>query len=439
MTRRVYIETYGCQMNQLDSELILGSLQKAGYNLTRDWNQADVILFNTCSVREHAEDRAYSNAGMTAKLKKKNPNLIVGIVGCMAQNHQEAVWNRLPFIDLIVGPRKFGAIPRLLRDVETDHKRRIAVDDCDDEFTEPNHVTEARHSSFQAYVKVMEGCDMNCTFCIVPKTRGTEISRTPESIVDEIKCLVDQGVVEVTLLGQTVNSYGKGLKPSCDLAGLLEKIHERTAVRRIRFITSHPVFMKKRLIEAMRDLPRVCKYLHVPAQSGSNRILELMKRCYTRERYLELANRLYETVPGIALASDWIVGFPTETEEDFQQTVGLLEQVRFQNSFVFKYSPRPDTEAAGMKDDVPFQVKQARNHRLLEVQAKISLERNKDSIGRTVEVLVEGPSKTDPKKQMGRTDQNQIVCFEAGRDLRGQFVNVTVERVTPLTLFGSMV
>lgn len=439
MTRQVYIETYGCQMNQLDSELILGSLQKAGYRLTRDRNTADVILFNTCSVREHAEDRAWSNAGLTAKLKKKNPDLIVGIVGCMAQNHQQAVWERLPFVDLIVGPRKFGAIPRLLREIESDRRRRIAVDDCDDEFTEPNHVTEARHTPFQAYVKVMEGCDMHCTFCIVPQVRGPEISRTPESIVDEIKRLADQGVVEVTLLGQTVNSYGKGLKPHCDLAGLLEKIHDQTPVRRIRFITSHPVFMKKRLIEAMRDLPRVCKYLHFPAQSGSNRILELMKRCYTRERYLELSNQLYETVPGIALASDWIVGFPTETEEDFEQTVSLLEQVRFQNSFVFKYSSRPDTAAAGWADDVPFQVKQERNRRLLEVQARISLERNRTMIGKTAEVLVEGPSKTDPKKQMGRTDRNQIVCFEAGRDLRGRFVNVTIERVTHLTLFGSLV
>jgi tRNA-2-methylthio-N6-dimethylallyladenosine synthase len=437
--KRVYIETFGCQMNQLESELILGQLAAKGYAVTEKKDQADLILYNTCSVREHAEERAMSHAGMVGKLKKKNPKLVVGIVGCMAQAKQKEIWRRLPYIDLIVGPRKLGAIPRLVDEIERTGEKRMATEEFDEEFIEPTHMTEARRTSFQAYIKVMEGCDMNCTFCIVPRTRGTEVSRAPEAIVEEARTLADQGVVEITLLGQTVNSYGKGLKPYCDLAGLLERLNDVAGLRRIRFITSHPVFMKRRLIEAMRDLPHVCKYIHVPAQSGSNRILEAMKRRYTRERYLDLARELYETVPGIAIASDWIVGFPGETDEDFEQTVDLMKQVRCQNSFVFKYSPRPGTEAHGFADDVPEEIKEARNQTLLAVQEHISEERNRALIGKRFEVLVEGPSKHVKTKWMSRADSNQIVCFAAGRDLTGRFVNVDVTESTPLTLTGTLV
>lgn len=437
--RRVYIETFGCQMNQLETELILGKLAGRGYQVTERKDQADLILYNTCSVREHAEERAMSHAGMVGKLKKKNPKLVVGIVGCMAQAKQKEIWGRLPFIDLIVGPRKLGAIPRLVEEIERTGEKRMATEEFDEEFIEPSHLTEARRTPFQAYIKVMEGCDMNCTFCIVPRTRGSEVSRTPEAIVDEARRLADQGVVEVTLLGQTVNSYGKGLKPYCDLAGLLERLNHIPGLRRIRFVTSHPVFMKRRLIEAMRDLPKVCKYIHVPAQSGSNRILEAMKRRYTRERYLEIAREMAESIPGVAIASDWIVGFPGETDEEFDRTVDLMKQVRCQNSFVFKYSPRPGTEAEGLADDVPETVKEERNRRLLAVQEEISGERNRSLVGKRFEVLVEGPSKHVKTKWMGRADSNQIVCFEAGRDLTGTFVQVDVTAATPLTLTGTLV
>lgn len=436
---RLYIETFGCQMNQLESELIAGRLAREGWTLTPRRSQADLILFNTCSVREHAEERAFSHVGRIRRIKERKPDVVVGIIGCAAQNHQDSIWRRLPFVDLIVGPRWLGAIPRLVREVRETRERRIATDEFDQEFIEPVHLTEARRTPFQAYVKVMEGCDMHCSFCIVPRTRGREVSRRPEEIVEEVRRLVDEGTVEVTLLGQTVNSYGKGLKPYCDLAGLLERLDAIGGLRRLRFITSHPLFMKRRLIEAMRDLPKVCPYLHLPAQSGSNRILKLMKRRYTRERYIERVEEIRQAVPGIALASDWIVGYPTETEEDFQQTVDLLRQVRFAGSFIFKYSPRPHTEAEGLKDDVPEAVKKDRNRRLLEVQEEVSAEYNAAYVGRRVEILVEGPSKTDPQKQTGRTDTNRIVVFEAPRDLTGRFVQVEITASTPLTLFGTLV
>lgn len=436
--KRVYIETFGCQMNQLESELILGKLATQGYQITEERDRADLILYNTCSVREHAEERAMSHAGTVRRLKKQKPELVVGIVGCMAQNKQEEIWKRLPFIDLIVGPRKLGAIPRLVEEIGRTGGKRMAVEEFDEEFIEPAHLTEARRTPFQAYIKVMEGCDLNCTFCIVPRTRGAEVSRAPEAIVEEARKLAGQGVVEITLLGQTVNSYGKGLKPYCDLAGLLEKLNAVEGLRRIRFITSHPVFMKRRLIEAMRDLPKVCKYIHVPAQSGSNRILAAMKRRYTRERYLELAKEMTAEIPGLGIASDWIVGFPGETDADFEQTVELMNEVRCQGSFVFKYSPRPNTEAHAMRDDVPESVKDARNQILLEVQERISGERNRALVGRRLEVLVEGPSKHVKTKWMGRADCNQIVCFEAGRDWTGRFVEVDVTDSTPLTLTGKL-
>lgn len=435
----LYIETFGCQMNQLESELIAGRLAKDGYALTPNKRDADLILFNTCSVREHAEERAFSHAGTVRKLKERRPGLVVGIVGCAAQNHGAALWDRLPFVDLVVGPRWLGAIPRLAEEVRITGQRRVATDEFDQEFIEPAHHTEARRTPFQAYVKVMEGCDLSCSFCIVPRTRGAEVSRRPEEIVDEVRRLVEGGVVEVTLLGQTVNSYGKGLKPYCDLAGLLERLNDIEGLRRIRFVTSHPVFMKRRLIEAMRDLPKVCKYIHIPAQSGSDRILALMKRRYTRARYMEIANELVETVPGIAIQTDFIVGFPTESDMDFEATESLVREVRFQGSFVFKYSVRPGTESAGLPDDVPEAVKKERNQRLLAVQEEVSRERNRAQHGRRVEILVEGPSRTNPRRQTGRTDTNQIVVFEAGRDLRGRFVQVVIERSTPLTLFGTLV
>jgi tRNA-2-methylthio-N6-dimethylallyladenosine synthase len=436
--RRLWIETYGCQMNVLDSELIAGRMKKEGYELTEDRNEADLLLFNTCSVREHAEERAMSNAGSLKSLKRRRPDAIVGVVGCAAQNLKDGIFDRLPHVQLIVGPRRFGAIPRLVEEIRKTGLRRIAVEDCDDEFIDGAEVDSARETPFKAFVKAMEGCDLSCAFCIVPTTRGGEVSRAPETIVDEVKRLADSGVVEVTLLGQTIDSYGKGLKPAIDLGGLIRRVHEVEGIRRIRFITSHPSFMREPIIEALRDLPKACKYVHMPAQSGSDAVLKRMRRGYTVARYLSLVDRLRERVPGVEIASDFIVGFPGETAEDFQATLDLSRRVRFQNAFVFQYSPRPGTDAAELADDVPEDEKGRRNRELLALQEGISREKNAERVGKRLEILVDGPSKNNPRRQAGRTDTNQIVHFEAERDLRGRFAEVEILSSTALTLFGAL-
>ena len=436
--RRLWIETYGCQMNVLDSELIAGRMRREGYELTEDRNEADLLLFNTCSVREHAEERAMSNAGSLKSLKRRRPDAIVGVVGCAAQNLKDGIFDRLPHVQLIVGPRRFGAIPRLVEEIRRTGLRRIAVEDCDDEFIDGADVDSARETPFKAFVKAMEGCDLSCTFCIVPTTRGGETSRTPETIVDEVKRLADSGVVEITLLGQTIDSYGKGLKPAIDLGGLIRRVHEIPGIRRIRFITSHPSFMREPIIEALRELPKACKYVHMPAQSGSDAVLKRMRRGYTVARYLSLVDRLRERVPGVEIASDFIVGFPGETEADFEATLALSRRVRFQNAFVFQYSPRPGTDAAAMTDDVPEEEKGRRNRELLALQEGISREKNRARVGTRLEILVDGPSKNNPRRQAGRTDTNQIVHFEADRDLRGRFVDVDITSSTALTLFGAL-
>ena len=436
--RRLWIETYGCQMNVLDSELIAGRMRREGYELTEDRNEADLLLFNTCSVREHAEERAMSNAGSLKSLKKRRPDAVVGVVGCAAQNLKDGIFDRLPHVQLIVGPRRFGAIPRLVEEIRRTGLRRIAVEDCDDEFIDGSEVDSARETPFKAYVKAMEGCDLSCTFCIVPTTRGGEVSRTPEAIVEEVRRLADSGVVEITLLGQTIDSYGKGLRPAIDLGGLLRRVHEIPGIRRIRFITSHPSFMREPIIEALRDLPKACKYVHMPAQSGSDAVLKRMRRGYTVARYLSLVDRLRERVPGVEIAGDFIVGFPGETAADFDATLDLSRRVRFQNAFVFQYSPRPGTDAAAMADDVPDEEKGRRNRDLLALQEGISREKNAERVGKRLEILVDGPSKNNPRRQAGRTDTNQIVHFEAERDLRGRFVEVDITSSTALTLFGRL-
>ncbi|MBI2899482.1 MAG: tRNA (N6-isopentenyl adenosine(37)-C2)-methylthiotransferase MiaB [Planctomycetes bacterium] len=436
MAGKIYLETFGCQMNVLDGDLILSRMMDQGYTTTDRRDEADVILFNTCSVRLHAEERALSNAGLLQNLKRRRPELVIGIVGCMAQNRRDELFRMLPHVQLVVGPRKMGAIPRLVEEIRRTGLRRIAVEDFDDEFIDGCDAVSARSTQFQAYVKAMEGCDLNCAFCIVPTTRGSETSRPPGRIVEEVRRLADRGTVEVTLLGQTVDSYGKGLKPAIDLGGLLRRVHEVPGIRRIRFITSHPSFVRPSLVEALRDLPKVCKYLHIPPQSGSDRILKAMRRGYAVEKYLRIADALRENVPGIELAADWIVGFPGESGEDFEESARMLERVRFQNSYVFKYSPRPGTDAAGLADDVSEEEKKRRNRTLLDLQDRISLEKNRARVGQRIEILVEGPSKTNSRRQTGRTDTHQIVNFEAGQDLRGRFVTVEITGATAHALAG---
>jgi len=440
---KVFIKTFGCQMNKLDTELSIGSLTKKGYSFAEDENDADVILLNTCSVRDKAEHKVYSQLGSLRDQKKKNPELILGVLGCMAQNEGDKIFKRMPHVNLVCGTRMFSRLPELLDEISESNKHVLAIDE-DGEVNFDRMVTQ-RQNQYNAFVSIMRGCDNYCSYCIVPYVRGREFSRTVTDIVDEVKKLADDGCKEITLLGQNVNSYGKGLNGQVTLATLLRELDPITGIERIHFITSHPKDMTIEILEAVGELSRVCEYLHMPVQSGSDRILKKMKRQYTSAYYRELVEMAKSTVPGIKIASDFIVGFPSETEEDFQDTVNLLKDVRCQNSFIFKYSPRTGTAAVELIDDVLEETKKSRNHILLETQKKMSTEENRKMHGKSVEVLVEGESKSNADRLVGRTRQNQIVAFsppvginQAGvsSTLPGTLINVEIVDSTDLTLFG---
>jgi tRNA-2-methylthio-N6-dimethylallyladenosine synthase len=466
--RRLYIETVGCQMNLLDSELVVGALRKQGYELTDSLSSADVVLFNTCSVRQHAEDKIYSALGRLKHRKRKQPDLVVGVMGCMAQKDQELIFRRAPHVDLVAGPGQLGRIPALLDQVHQDRERQIAVSlsrtggtrlEVTASFDEydPDRMAEMRPLRFQAFLRIMMGCDKFCTFCIVPSVRGPEQSRSPEAILSEARKLAAEGCVEITLLGQTVNSYKvRGADGRIwRLSDLLAAIHEIAGLERVKFITNFPRDMTDDLLQAVRDLNKVSPYLHVPAQHGSNEVLRRMKRGYTVEQYDEMLLRTREMLPGVAVSSDFIVGFCGETDAEHERTVELVRRARFKNSFVFKYSPRPGTRAVdSMADDVPDDVKRARNNELLAIQNQISLEDNRRFVGQTVQVLVEGPSKSAAKRQessdplpavvertdqlTGRTHDDRIVVFGGAPSLAGSFIAVRIDAVTPTTLIGSI-
>ena len=442
---KVFIKTYGCQMNKLDSELSIGSLAKSGYAFAEDEKDANVILLNTCSVRDKAEHKVYSQLGSLREQKEKNPELILGVLGCMAQNEGERIFKRMPHVNLICGTRMFSKLPELLQEINGSNKRILAIDD-DGEVNFDRLVTQ-RQNRYNAFVSVMRGCDNYCSYCIVPYVRGREFSRPVTNIIDEVKSLADDGCKEVTLLGQNVNSYGKGLSGKVTLATLLRKLDPIEGIERIRFVTSHPRDITKEIIEAVGELPKVCEYLHMPAQSGSDKILRRMRRQYTSAHYRELVDMAKSLVPDIKIASDFIVGFPGETEEDFEDTVGLLNDVRFQNCFIFKYSPRTGTAATEFPDDVQEETKKRRNHILLDLQKKISAEENRKVVGKSVEVLVEGTSKSDANRLSGRTRRSQIVVFDMPEGsnhtdvsslLSGKLVNIDIVDSTDLTLFGDL-
>lgn len=460
MPKHVFIETLGCQMNVLDSELVAASLVRAGYELVDSPRKADTILFNTCSVRQHAEDKVYSALGRLKHVKEQNPHKVIGVLGCMAQKDRELVFQRAPHVDLVVGPGQLAQLPKLLEQIAAGEgpKLEISLDRkgasrplVEQSFAhfDPARDVRPRAARHQAMVRIMFGCDKFCAYCIVPSVRGPEQNRPAAEIEAEVRRLADDGCVEVTLLGQTVNSYqstaqGRTLR----LADLLERLSAIEGIRRLRFVTNYPRHMTDDLLQAVRDLPKVCPYLHVPAQSGSNSILQRMKRGYTVEAYRDMLGRVREMVPAATVTSDFIVGFCGETEEDFQQTVELVREGRFKNSFIFKYSPRPGTYSAERyADDVPEDVKRRRNNELLAIQNAISEEENRPLLGRTVEVLVEGPSKTSRKqaasgqaKQLtGRTVCDRIVVFEGREESIGQIVPVLIEQTSAFTLFGTAV
>ena len=434
--KTVFFETFGCQMNKLDAELSLGLLQEEGYKIVDKVDDADVILFNTCSVRQHAEHKVYSHLGALKTLKKKHPEVIVGVLGCMAQKDGEAIFKRMPHVDLVCGTRMFSRLPEMLLKIRNHGSHVLAIDE--DQIVNVKRAVTYRPNFYQAFVTVMRGCDNYCSYCIVPYVRGREISRTIADIKEEVQSLVSNGCKEVTLLGQNINSYGKGLDGNVTLGDLLSELNEIDGLDRIRFVTSHPADMSRDLIRTMSRLEKVCEYLHMPAQSGSDEVLKRMRRGYTAGYYREFVQYARELIPHLTVASDFIVGFPGETEEDFQETVQLMEDIRFQNCFVFKYSPRTGTKAAELKDDVPDETKRARNLKLLELQKKISLEENTKMIGKKVEVLVEGASKSDPNRLSGRTRQNHIVVFNGSQELVGKLVGVLIHEVTDLTLFGKI-
>jgi tRNA-2-methylthio-N6-dimethylallyladenosine synthase len=459
--KKLYIETVGCQMNVLDSELVVASLRKQGFELTDNTRDADTILFNTCSVRQHAEDKIYSALGRLKNAKQTHPHKIIGVLGCMAQKDQRLIFERAPYVDLVVGPGQLHQVPELIADIEAGGGQKMEVSlgrkdgtrqqiERSHESFDPLRDAAMRPTPYQAYVRIMIGCDKFCTYCIVPSVRGPEQSRPPQDIIAESRQLADEGCKEIILLGQTVNSYryreeGKVTR----LSNLLESLHEIDGIERIKFVTNYPKDMTDDLLQVVRDLPKCAKYLHVPVQSGSNRILERMKRGYTVEDYREMMDRIRKIVPDAAVTSDFIVGFCGETEEDFQLTCKLVHEQRFKNSFIFKYSERPGTKGAELfPDDVPEDVKKRRNNELLAMQNIISEVDNHSFLGRNVSVLVEGPSKSseksdDPEAQQlqltGRTMCDRIVVFDGNRRQIGQTLPITIYDANAHTLFGAVV
>src|SRR4051812_18883118 len=415
MPRKLYLETFGCQMNVLDSELVLGQLRAQGYESVDECDDADVILYNTCSVREHAEQKVWSRLGELRERKAAEPHMVIGVIGCMAERDGTNIFARFPHVDILCGPGELDRLPSLVHNaVVTGGHREVALMGatarCSStlaaaednlELLDLSRSISPSDDIAQAYVRITRGCNKFCTYCVVPYTRGPEVHRPPQNIIDEVRKLVDAGVKEVTLLGQTINHYAyeHGDGRVTTFADLLYQIHEAVPdLPRLRFVTSFPRDFSDEALAVMRDCERICRYLHVPAQHGSDRVLKLMNRGYTAGQYREFLGRAREMMPDVSVASDFIVGFPTETDEEFEQTKQLVRECRFKNSFIFKYSPRPGTTAIErFADDVPEDVKRRRNNELLAVQQEACAENNRAMVGRTVQVLVEGESKLASK------------------------------------------
>jgi tRNA-2-methylthio-N6-dimethylallyladenosine synthase len=433
---KLHLITYGCQMNEYDSERVAGLLGRQRYELTDRPSEADVILLNTCAIREKCEDKVYSKLGELRRLKAVRPGLVIGVMGCLAQLHQAEIRRRAPVVDLVFGSPAIARVGELVERVRREGRPVVETGEA------PLVKITARPDGaprLKAYVTVMEGCEKRCTFCVVPVTRGRQRSHPPTSVLAEVRELAAAGCREVTLLGQTVEMYGRDLDPPTDLAALLEAVAGVAGIERIRFTTSNPFNFTSRLVRAIRDVPQVCEWVHLPLQSGSDRVLARMDRGYTRARYLELVAELRETVPGVALSTDLIVGFPGETEEDFEQTLEMVERVGYDNVFAFRYSPRPGTPAATMPDQVPAAVKAQRNARLLEVAGRVAAGRARRLAGQVVEVLVDGRSRRDPDELQGRTRCNRVVNFQGqGRVAVGDLVPILVTEVLPHSLRGTL-
>ena len=458
----VYIKTYGCQMNERDSEAVAAQLVAKGYSLAPSEAAADVILLNTCSVRDLAEQKALRKMeNVAAEIRRARPDVVLGFMGCMAQSRGQELIDRLPDVDLVVGTQKFHRTADYLDDILAGRRDKIVdvAEEAKSEATIREHLLNGNaKKSVTAFVSIMQGCNQYCTFCIVPYTRGEERSRTIPDIVSECRELVARGVKEITLLGQIVTSYGKRDLPRAGRADLpvgqdarqrvptanrkspfvqlLEAVHEVEGLERIRFTSPHPKGYGDDLVEAYASLPKLCESAHLPVQSGCDRVLKLMHRGYTRERYLGIIEKLRRAKPDIGISTDIIVGFPGETEGDFEETLSLAREVEFDQAYIFKYSPRLDTPAAGMPGQLPLKSKEERNQRLLQLINEIGARRYRNLVGRRAQILVEGPSKKNPARMMGRTRCNKIVVFEGSDRHRSRLMDVKITRAGSFTLYG---
>jgi len=440
MSGKVYIKTFGCQMNEYDSDKMALALESAyGLQRTDLPEEADVLLLNTCSIREKAQEKVFSQLGQWKDLKKQRPNLVIGVGGCVASQEGAAIRSRAPFVDLIFGPQTLHRLPQMLK--ETREKHQTIVDVSFPEIEKFDHLPQPKADGVTAFVSIMEGCNKFCTYCVVPYTRGAEISRPFDDVLHEVAQLLDQGVREINLLGQNVNAY-RGLMHDgeyADLALLIEYLSEMDQLGRIRYTTSHPSEMTDSLFETYKKIPKLVSHLHLPIQSGSDRVLAAMKRGYTALEYKQKIRKLREARPDLSLSTDIIVGFPSETEQEFQKTLELIEEIGFDHSFSFMYSARPGTPAAEMSDSIDLETKK---RRLSEVQILLNQQAQHISekmVGTTQTILVEKPSKKDPQQLAGRTENNRVVNFSGKPDLIGQFIKVQITEALPNSLRAIMV
>lgn len=436
--KHFFITTYGCQMNEEDSEKLSGMLKRIGYTKTENIEDASIVLFNTCCVRENAENKVFGNLGMMKKYKRKNPDLIIGICGCMMQQEGMAdkVLKAFPYVDIIFGTHNSYKFPEYLNRVKTEGVQVKEILNKETEIIEGIPID--RENNTKAFVTIMYGCNNFCTYCIVPYVRGRERSRKPEEIIKEIKELVSKGYKEITLLGQNVNSYGKGLEEKIDFAKLLRLINEIDGLERVRFMTSHPKDLNEDVISAIKECDKLCEQIHLPVQSGSDRILKEMNRHYDRERYMYLINKIKEEIPNATITTDIIVGFPGETEEDFNDTLSLVKEVGYNAAYTFIYSRRNHTPADRMENQVPDDIKHERFNKLVQAVNEGVIKSNKGYEGKIVEILVEGPSKNDETKLMGRTRNGKLVNFAGDKSLIGQLVNLKIVRAQPFSLIGEL-
>ena len=466
---KFFIKTYGCQMNERDSEQVAHSLMARGYERVGHESEADVVLLNTCSVRDMADQKALGKMGMLGRMAKERPHVVFGFLGCMAQARGAELLKNLPYVDLVVGTQKFHRVPDYLDELVAKKKSRISEDAQRPTYnvrrTMQNRMDDPRFSIVDiaeeagsqsmirkqqlaprqttAFVSIMQGCNMHCTFCIVPQTRGAERSRSIDEIVNEVRDLVSRGVKEITLLGQIVNLYGRHEFSKIDnkspFVQLLEAVNEIDGLERLRFTSPHPIGFRDDLIDALSRLPKLAEHVHLPLQSGSNKILKAMHRAYTGEKYRDLVQCIRQARETISITTDIIVGFPGETEDDYKRTRDLVGEIQFDNAFVFRYSPRRGTPAATMPDQIDERIKEERNQDLLQVVNESSHRKLERLVGRDVEVLCEGQSKTNPERLMGRTRTNKIVVFQGCDELVGELVNVRIEQANGFSLYGTTI